>query len=155
MSKRKPYPERTDIEKVQSQWKKLSGLHSREEWSGAVVRAATAAEIATNFAIRKEFESRGQLDATFVDSLLLWANGLEGKVNRLLLPLCVGSKKHKTIKKLKKTAQKVNKERNAIVHKGEFKGKDEASAAIRLTRQFVEDLVGLYEPGFKLKGKTF
>ena len=45
MSK-KEYKDRTDLEKIQSQWNKLTGLHSREEFSGAVVRAATAAEIA-------------------------------------------------------------------------------------------------------------
>jgi hypothetical protein len=50
----KKYEDRTDIEKIQSNWKKLSGLYSRREWSGSVVRAATAAEIASNLVVREE-----------------------------------------------------------------------------------------------------
>lgn len=95
MVTRKPYEERTDLEKIQSQWNKLSGLHSREEWSAAIVRAATAAELAANFAIRKEFESRSKFDSKFVDSLLRWANGLAGKIDRLLIPLSVGEEQQK------------------------------------------------------------
>ena len=84
---RKPYEKRSDLEKLHSQWHKLSGLHTREEWSAAIVRAATAAEIATNFAIRAEFGARSKFDPKFVDSLLRWANGLAGKLDRLLVPL--------------------------------------------------------------------
>src|SRR5690242_4865570 len=87
---RKPYEERTDLEQIRAQWIKLTGLHSREEWSAAVVRAATAAEIAANFAVRREFSLRGEQDAILVDSLLKWANGLPGKLDRLLLPLYGG-----------------------------------------------------------------
>lgn len=64
----KPYKERTDLEKIASQWNKLSGFHSRQEWSAAVVRAATAAEIAANYAIRKEFAKRTDFKDEFVDS---------------------------------------------------------------------------------------
>ena len=62
VNKKKPYDERSDLEKILSQWKKLSGLVKRKEWSAAVVRAATAAEIATNFAIRKEFSEKSNFD---------------------------------------------------------------------------------------------
>jgi hypothetical protein len=55
------FEQRNDQEKIQSQWNKLIGLHSREEWSAAIVRAATAAEIAANFAVRQEFKSRSKL----------------------------------------------------------------------------------------------
>lgn len=79
----KPYAERTDLEKMQSQWNKLSGLHSREEWSAAVMRAATAAEIAANFAVRREFASRSKFEPEFVNKILKMANGLGGKVDRL------------------------------------------------------------------------
>ena len=70
-----PYQEHTDLKKIQKQWHKLTGLHSREEWSAAIVRAATAAELAANFAIRAEFTARSEFDADFVNSLLRWANG--------------------------------------------------------------------------------
>lgn len=85
MSK-KSYEQRSDVDNIQSQWYKLTGLHSPEEWSAAVVRAATAAEIAANFAVRQEFKARSKFDGNFINSLLRWANGLDGKLNRLLFP---------------------------------------------------------------------
>lgn len=153
MPARKPYEERTDLEKIQTQWKKLTGLHTREEWSAAIVRAATAAELAANFAIRKEFESRSKVASKFIDSLLRWANGLAGKTGRLLIPLSVGEKRHKTIKKLVAVSSQLNSKRNAIAHQGEFCNEEEARAAIRQSREFIETLVQIYEPTFVLKRK--
>ena len=34
--RKKPYNERSDLEKLQSQWNKLSGLHLRDEPSAAI-----------------------------------------------------------------------------------------------------------------------
>lgn len=148
---RKPYNERTDIEKLQSQWWKLSGLHTREEWSAAVVRAATAAEIAANIAIRKEFQDIGTFAPDFVDSLLVWANGLAGKLDRLLLPITKGTDRHDKMSELKTTALKVNKTRNAIAHRGEFCSERAATEAIAQAKRFVEGVIRLYEPAFRLK----
>src|SRR3954463_16150499 len=106
MPKRK-YEMRTDLEKIQSQWNKLTGLHTREEFSSAVVRAATAAEIAANFAVRQEFESQTNCTEDFVNSLLRWANGIDGKLNRLLIPMTDGSKRHKTLSDVKKHADRI------------------------------------------------
>jgi hypothetical protein len=150
---RKPYEERTDLEKCQSQWTKLQGLHSREEWSAAIVRAATAAEIAANYAIRTEFEHQSKLSKHFVDSLLKGANGLQGKIDKLLAPLAKGTQKSKVIGKLKPTAETINGVRNAIVHRGEFRDEDEAVETIQHARHFVESLVQLYDPAFKLRDK--
>ncbi len=151
MPKRKSYEDRTDLEKIQSQWHKLSGLHSREEWSAAIVRAATAAELAANFAIRREFQSKSNLSPRFVDSLLKWANGIAGKIDRLLVHLSEDEKHHKTIKGLKIVSEQINKKRNAIAHQGEFCNKGEAKAAIQQSKKFIETLVQLYEPSFALK----
>lgn len=151
---KKPYQKRTDLEKCQSQWWKLQGLHSREEWSAAIVRAATAAEIATNYAIRAEFDDQSDLSADFVDSVLRWANGLAGKIEHLLVPLTSGTKKAKTIVKLRSFASKINETRDAIIHRGEFRGESEATGTIKTARHFIENLVGLYEPGFTLHDKT-
>jgi hypothetical protein len=148
-----PYEKRTDLEKIQSQWTKLTGLHTREEWSAAIVRAATAAEIAANFAIRQEFKARSSFDAEFVNGLLRWANGIAGKINRLLLPLCEKHKQHKTIKRLKTVAEQINRERNAIAHQGEFRDPDDATAVIQRAKLFIETLVRIYEPRFELKQK--
>jgi len=127
---KKSYEERTDLERIQSQWRKLTGLHSREEWSAAIVRAATAAEIAANYAIRNEFKARSKFDEKFVNDQLRWANGIAGKIDRLLLPLFDGRKQHKIVQPLKAVAEKINKDRNAIIHQGEFRDEEEASAVI-------------------------
>ena len=155
MTTKKPYLQRSDIEKLNTQWYKLSGLHSREEWSAAVIRAATAAEIAANHAIRQEFRAQSQLDPKFVDDLLWWANGLRGKIERLLLPMTRSdATKHASLKTLLGLAKQVNKKRNAIAHSGEFCNKKEATAAIDHARQFVTVLMQIYEPEFQLKERN-
>lgn len=72
----------------------------------AVVRAATATELAVTFAIRYEFTQKSELDTSFIDGLLGWANGLIGKVDKLLLPLLERTEKHNTVKKLYNLAGK-------------------------------------------------
>jgi ribosomal protein S6 len=148
---RNPYEQRTDLEKCHSQWWKLTGLHNREEWSAAIVRAATAAELATNFAIRTEFKNQSELREHVVDTLLHNSNGLRGKIDRLLAPLVKGSKRATAISKLKSLAYEINDTRNAIVHRGEFSDEDEAKAAIQASRRFIEGLVRLYTPLFTLR----
>jgi len=150
---RRPYEQRTDLEKCQSQWTKLQGLHSREEWSAAIVRAATAAEIAANYAIRAEVTRQSKLPDHLVDSLLKWANGLAGKIDHLLVPLARGSRRAGAIGKLKTVAAEINKIRNAIVHRGEFRDEDDATKTIESTRHFIESLVQLYDPTFTLRDK--
>lgn len=152
MAPKKLYAELTDLEKLQKQWHKLSGLQTRKEWSAAIVRAATAAEIASNFAVRQEFTAKTKLDVDFVNHLLRWANGMAGKLDRLLVPLSASnSKRNKKMKQLKVFAEKLNQKRNAIAHQGEFCNEDEAQAHIDLARKFITDLVSLYEPKFELK----
>jgi hypothetical protein len=152
MGNNKPYGKRTDLAKVQAQWHKLSGLHSSDEWSAAVVRAATAAELAANFAIRAEFKARSKFDDAFVNSLLKWANGLAGKLEKLLVPLSeTDETKLKAMKTLRSAAEKINRKRNAIAHQGEFCNEREATAIIEKTREFITALVHLYEPKFALK----
>src|SRR5581483_4551346 len=100
-----PYWDRSELERIQTQWHKLTGLHSREEWSAAIVRAATAAELSANFAIRAEFTARSQFNEEFVSSLLLWANGLAGKIDRLLIPLTADLEKADAVRGLKKLSE--------------------------------------------------
>lgn len=153
-AKKKPYKDRTDLEKIQSQWTKLSGLHSREEWSAAIVRAATAAELAANFAIRREYATKSTLSAEFIDSQLKWANGIAGKIDRLLVNLTMGETYHGKVKKLKKTSDTINGVRNSIVHQGSFCNENEAKEAIKHSKAFIEELVQIYEPEFSLKVKS-
>lgn len=154
LAKRKPYNDRSDLEKIQSQWVKLTGLHDRTDWSAAVVRAATATEIAVNFAIRREFAARSEFAAPFVDSLLKWANGLTGKLDKLLLPLLRGDKNLKAVKSLSKIARDINEQRNGIVHRGEFCSEELATKIINECRCFVLGVVNIYESDFILNDKT-
>jgi hypothetical protein len=151
----KPYDQRTDLDKLQSQWHKLSGLHTREEWSAAVVRAATAAEIAANFAIRTEFTSNSNFDAEFINSQLKWANGLNGKIRHLLQHLWKNqAQKYSHLTQLLKLADAVASKRNAVVHQGEFCNETEATEAIASASKFITNLVQLYQPAFKLMERT-
>jgi hypothetical protein len=145
-----PYDQRTDIERLQSQWTKLTGLHNRNEASAAIVRCATAAEIAANFAIRTEFSRRSQFDAGIVDGFLTWANGLDGKINRLILPICFNGVKSAEFKRLQAAAKKIHEVRNEIVHRGVFSDPEDAASIVGQAREFIETLVHRYDDTFRL-----
>jgi hypothetical protein len=150
--KSKSYWDRTDLEKVRSQWTKLSGLHIRSESSAAIVRAATAAELAATFAVRNEFKARSQFSPRFVDSLLLWSNGLNGKFERLLIPLTSDDlAKNEVFKSVHVLARKLNDKRNSIVHRGEFCNAKEARAMLETARKIIHRLVRPYDKGFRLE----
>lgn len=152
MATQKAYEKLSDLENLRKQWRKLSGLHTREEWSAAIIRAATAAEIAANYAIREELISKRSLEAEFVDNLLHWANGLSGKLERLLIPLTRKEiDKVDKMKELRKLANDVNQQRNSIVHQGEFCNEEEAKKTISKAQEFIVGLVQLYEPSFDIK----
>ena len=154
MATRKKYEQLPDLENLQKQWTKLSGLHTRQEWSAAIVRAATAAEISANFAIRSEFSQKSQLSTEFINNLLRWANGLTGKLDKILIPLVADDKKkQKEIKSLVKLAKNVNHQRNSIAHQGEFCNEKEAQEVIKNAEEFINGLIKLYKSDFKLELK--
>jgi hypothetical protein len=149
--KRKPYEQGTDLQKCQAQWWKLTGLHNLEEWAAAIVRAATAAEIACNHAVRTGFTQQGNLRPEVVDIFLKKANGLSGKMEYLLLPLVKGTVREQDIHELRnRFVSRINERRNDIVHRGQFSNEADATLMIEETREFIEELVRLYEPGFTL-----
>jgi hypothetical protein len=154
-AKRKtPYNERTDLEKLQSQWHKLSGLHLREEPSAAIVRCATAAEIAANYAIKHECACQTEFDSVIVDQFLFWANGLRGKIDKLFVPVYFAKpKKSKTAKALIASSDKINKVRNEVVHQGRFSNADEAQEIIAEAKRFIDMIVGLSVPGFDIQDR--
>jgi hypothetical protein len=154
-SSRKPYNERTDLEKLQSQWTKLSGLHGRDEPSAAIVRCATAAEIAANYAVRTEWGKKTQFDAAIVDQFLRWANGLPLKVERLFVPVFFATPRTSpTARALISSAGKINTVRNAVVHQGSFSNKDEAEAVIAEAKTFINMIVGLSIDGFDIDAQA-
>jgi hypothetical protein len=154
-TRKKPYDERSDLEKLQSQWNKLSGLHLRDEPSAAIVRCATAAEIAANYAIRHEFQQQSQFDANIVDQFLIWANGLRGKVTRLFVPIYFARpKKSQVAKRLIKSAEQINKVRNEVVHEGRFSNSDEAAKVVAEAKSFIDTIVGLTVPDFDIQDRA-
>lgn len=147
---RKPYAERNDIERLQSTWRKLHGLMQRREWSAAVTRAATAGEIAANIAVRHELHLKRGLEPEFVDHLLKWANGLAGKLNKILAPLKGASDQRKVLNELRNKASRINEQRNSVVHSGAFMNETEARETVDLARELVDALVKPYHPDFIL-----
>jgi hypothetical protein len=95
----KPYSQRSDTEKLESNWRKTLGLFERDEHSMAIIRAGTCAEIAANIVIRSELVQKRHLESQFVDSLLRWSNGLDGKFSHIILPLFDGTPRHAALKK--------------------------------------------------------
>jgi hypothetical protein len=146
----KKYEDRTDVEKIQSNWKKLSGLYSRGEWSSSIVRAATAAEIASNLVVREELENTKGIDEPFVSHLMLWANGLQGKFQKLILPAVEGKNYAQTFKQLSNDIGEINRVRNGIVHSGKFADSEPAYQVIVKARTVILAFVCQYHPEFDL-----
>ncbi len=148
---KKSYSERTDAEKIRSNWNKTIGLFEGGEYSVSIIRAATTVELATNLVIRAELVRKRKLPSDFVDHLMVWANGLIGKLNKIIFPILKGIPRHKTFKKLEKEIQQVNTERNGVVHRGEFKTREIARATIEPAHRVILGLVRPYEKKFKIK----
>ena len=151
---KKPYSERSDLEKIQSNWRKIRGFIDREEWSSAVVRAATVAEIATNLVVKHELQEKRGLESEFVDHLMLWANGIQGKYQKLIMPSVKGRKFQKEFASLQKKIGNLNKERNSVAHQGQFKKKSTAVRVVGEAREIINILVEKYHKGFKLEQVT-
>lgn len=147
---KKPYDERTDLEKIRDNWKKISGLMNRKEWSSAIVRAATATEIAANVVVREELQKGYGLPAELVDHFLKWANGIQGKFDKLILPSTKGKGHSTKLKKLKTRVEEINRERNSVVHSGAFKSESDARKVVDEAKSVIVDLVGLYDESFQL-----
>jgi hypothetical protein len=104
MGKKKiAYSDRDYAQKMKSQWVKAEGLSKRKDHSAAVVRYATAVEIALNLAITRKFkeifsvidDSQQEQADEFLDSILMRANGANGKV-AVLKSLCETEKSKKS-----------------------------------------------------------
>lgn len=127
--KKIPYEERTDDQKLESNWLKARGQFDRKDWSACVVRVATAAEISANIYIRHFLLTDHSLPPKFVDALLLGANGLDGKFKRLIKPAAEHRGTWNEIKSLQKRIESVNDHRNGVAHAGRFKNKKDAKVA--------------------------
>lgn len=150
--KKIPYSERTDIEKIISNCNKARGLYKRNESSASIIRSATAAEIAANLVIREELQVKRKLEKDFVDNLLIWANGIQGKFDRLILPILKGSDKYDVFNSIKAKVNIINKERNLVAHSGQFKKGNTAKEIYNLSKEVVETMVNQYTNDFSIKG---
>jgi hypothetical protein len=148
--KSKPYSDRTDLDKIRTNWKKINGLYSRREWSSSVVRAATTAEIATNLVVREELENLKGIDEPFVNHLMIWANGIQGKYQKLIMPAVEGKEYKDKFRALSSTIAAINRERNKIVHGGHFIDSAPAHDIIVKAREVAHVFVQQYHPQFTL-----
>lgn len=125
-----PYDERTDDQKLESNWAKAHKQFERKDWSACVVRAATTAEIAANIYIRQFLLTDHALPPKFVDALLLGANGLDGKFKRLIKPAAQHRGTWGELKSLQKKIESLNEHRNGVAHAGKFKSKNDARSVL-------------------------
>lgn len=145
-----PYEERTDEQRLKSNWMKARGQFDREDWSACIVRGATSAEIAANIYIRQFLLVDYKLSRKFVDALLLGANGLDGKFKRLIKPAaeCLGN--WKELRPLQKKIELLNGHRNGVVHGGKFKNKRNAMSVFEYSLTIIHALAPQEAAGLSL-----
>lgn len=152
VDKKTPYSQVSDDQKVVRNWRKALGLFYRGEYSVAIIRCGTCVELAVNFAIRQELVIKRDLPLSFVDKLLKNANGLHNKFHNLLLPIMVEHEEYKALMKLwEKHIAGINKQRNDVVHRGEFRKRSTAEKAMTDTYVALIEIMKLYDLGSELK----
>lgn len=138
---RVPYDQRPDDEKLESNWSKAKRQFDRKDWSASILRVATSAEIAANIYIRQFLSQQYELPEHYVDSLLIFANGLQGKFNRLIRPAAEVEGTWDDLKGIRKKIEALHTHRNGIAHSGRFKKRSEAKVsfehALKIIRRFV------------------
>ena len=142
-----PYEDRSDPDKLYSNWTKTAGLLNRGEYSLAVVRAATCIELAANIVVRRKLVDDAHLPLSFVDSLLKLANGLRYKIQKLIQPMYKGTAHEKALASLAKEILRINKNRNFIVHSGQFRGKKAAEEIVMKTEQIIREMFQICQTG--------
>lgn len=140
------YRDRSDVEKLQTQWIKASGLLKREDWSAAVVRMSTAMELAANLAVIEELTRRPDVTKPTPDRVpwLYMENKFETLLN--LLP----EAQREIVANLKPSVIAAYNKRNDIVHRGEFCAKEEAHLHAATCAQFVPAVVRFRRVDFVL-----
>lgn len=139
-TEKKPYDERSDDEKLISNWTKAIALFLREDWSACIVRIATSTEISANIYIRHYLQEQHNLPESFVNSLLVSANGVDGKFKRLITPAAKCLETWDNVKANQKNIETINKHRNEIVHAGKFKNKGDAEIIFTKAQSVISSL---------------
>lgn len=146
----KPYSRASDAKKVQVNWHSSCLSYIRNEYSMAIVRSAVCIELAATLAIRIELIKNRRLEPQFVDHLLRWANGLNGKFEKILYPLLDGTPRGTNLKSLARVWRKVSAERNAIAHSGHFKKASTARHHLDLTYEVITGIANEYHVNLKI-----
>ena len=147
-----PYSKTSDDKKVERNWNKACGLFGRGEYSVSVVRCGTCVELAVNFAVRQELVFERNLPLPFVNRLLKSANGLRNKYQNILLPIMEEYEDYDSLTKLwNDKIEKINKERNAVAHSGEFRSESTAYKIMQATYEVLQAIMNLYEHKAKFK----
>lgn len=152
---KKPYSERSRLEQIDSNWKKTTGLFRRSEYSTVAIRAATTVELAANLVIEKEFIEKRGLPVSFVESLMKWANGFLGKLDRLIVPIYEGTIHETQLKEVRKRSKDINDERNNVVHRGQFKKRQTALRLVQEAEFIVNALINISSEQHTLSTPTF
>ena len=147
-----PYEERSDEDKLRSNWKKATGLFGRKDWSAAIVRASTAVELAANIYIRR-FLGGYDVPGSFIDSLLSNANGINGKFHRLVKPAAQVDGQWQELSKIGRKIQGINAHRNGVAHSGKFKRKQDATTVFTNALEVIVHLAPTEAAGLKLPFK--
>jgi hypothetical protein len=142
-----PYEDRSDPDKLYSNWTKTAGLLKRGEYSLAVVRAATCIELTANIVVRRKLVDGAHLPLSFVDSLLMLANGLRNKIQKLIQPMYKGTAHEKALASLAKEILKINTNRNLIVHSGQFRNKKTAEELVTKSEQTIREMLQICQAG--------
>ena len=135
-----PYDERTDDQKLVTNWSKATKQYGRKDWSASVTRVATSAEIAANIYIRQFLIAECNLPVSFVNALLRSANGLDGKFSRLVKPAAEHRGTWKDLKPLASKIEALHKYRNNVIHSGGLIKKSEAKAAFAYSLAIIQAL---------------
>lgn len=90
--------------------------------------------------MRKFLIGEHGLPSSYVDALLISANGLDGKYKRLIKPAAEFKNTWNSVKSLQKKIQALHDHRNGVVHAGKFKLKSEARAAFEHGLAIIKEL---------------
>ena len=150
-SQKKPYSERSLIERIESNWTKTIGLFRRAEYSTVAIRAATTVELAANLVIMHEFIDNRKLPRDLVEGLMKWANGFKGKLDHLIVPIFKESEYKEVLSEIRRRSKYINNERNNVVHRGQFKQRATAERLIKEAEFIVKGLIKIANLTFSLE----
>jgi hypothetical protein len=149
---KKSYSRLLYAEKVVRNWRKTRGLFTRGEYSVSILRASTAMELAANLVIQSELVEKKGLPVDFVEKLMKWANGINGKFINLIYPILANDPTFPKVKDaIDKIWRKVNTQRNSIVHSGEFRSLETAYDVVNDAHLVITTLIHRYKDDFSIK----